>query len=157
MPSKNTTRNAPRSNEDDFPSIVVPSSKNSTPKSKKKSPRAAFQEPIPVSPTPPKPWEILRISEEEYKIQQIRKAELMAEYKRQAIHDAYESMWNSLSYWEGRLRTLEMLRERYNRMGAWSADTLAAVEDLDTLMEECEAEIEDIWNYEEEKAMMYDS
>ena len=124
-------------------------SSNSSKKVTPKSPRAPFQEPVPSSPTaapPSNPWTKLGITEQEYLSQRQRINNRIIEWRYKDTQDYLVSEWNSISYWERRIQILEMFRQRYHKMRAWSADVIHAVDVIDAQIAECEERIEEIWD-----------
>lgn len=64
--------------------------------------------------------------------------------------------WMTPRFWEQRLEVLEMLREKYNRMRAWSSDVLREVEKLDEAIAECECELNAMYDEQDRLEYMYD-
>ena len=143
--------------DDDWGSILVkstPSSKKSTPSSKKTtptSPRPEFLEPLsptPIaSPPPPKPWEDLGMTEEDFHAMEQRvKKQMMEDMRKTYINNLLEDL-DSPSYWRRRIELLEKEREVFNKKRGWSAADVACVEQIDAEIQECENEIESIYAY----------
>lgn len=161
MPSKNTTRkNKPsmskgqekeqqtksmasnaKDADDEFISILV---KNAPPTRKAKK-TVAVKEPEPEPVTPPAPaipdWEKVGMTQQEFQTMMARVAKQMATWQMETYRQNMVNDLNSVSYWESRIETLEMLREPYNRKPAWSAKDLLAVEEIDREIDECERNI----------------
>jgi len=52
--------------------------------------------------------------------------------------------WNSISYWEWRIRSLEHRRTRYNKKAAWSMIDIIEVEEIDHDLNEAYMRINDL-------------
>jgi hypothetical protein len=161
MPSKNTTRknkpsagtmskeqqqtksmaSAAKDADDEFISILV---KNAPPTRKAKK-TAPVKEPEPEPVTPPAPaipdWEKVGMTQQEFQTMMAKVAKQMAEWQMEAYRQNMVNDLDSVSYWERRIETLEMLREPYNRKPAWSAEDILAVEEIDQQIDECEQNI----------------
>lgn len=130
-------------NDDDWGCILVksnPNSRNSTRsnKSKKSEPES---QPEPV-PEPPKPeWELVGMTEEDYKAMRERVNKMMLESQIETYKQNLLAEWDSIGYWEHRIETLERNRERYNKKRGWSAEDIAEVDQIDAEIKECENHI----------------
>lgn len=130
--------------------------------SKKTTPRAPFQEPLPTSPSPkpeappPTPWETLKITETEYKTMMERTAKRMEEWRKQAVQDYLVDEWDSASYWEQRMDFLERSRWQFNKMRAWSAEVIEQVDAIDEAIQECMDRLDEIWEYQDRLEAEYD-
>lgn len=137
---------ADTANDDDwgFGNLIVKTNPNST-RSKKKTPEPK-PEPIPE----PKPeWEQVGMTEEEYRALQERMAKQMLEWQMETYRNNLIAELDSVAYWESRIESLEMSRQRYNKKRGWSGEDVAAVEEIDKEIQECENEISRIDGYEE--------
>ena len=137
---------APANNEDEwgFGSILVKSTPNTT-RSKKKTPEPK-PEPIP-EPIPE--WEQVGMTEEDYKAMRERTAKQMLEWQIENFNRNMLADFDTIAYWESRIETLEKSRERYNKKRGWSAEDVAAVEEIDAEIQECENEIARIEAYDD--------
>lgn len=141
------------------PNIVIryaspPSSKKSSAKQ-----RAPFQEPLPSSPSSPKaedPWVRVGMTETEWKEHRARVQTYLEEWHRQDQMNAEADEWTTPRFWEQRLEILEMLREKYNKMRAWSSDVLRDVERLDEAIDECEYELNCMYEEMDRLENLYD-
>jgi hypothetical protein len=133
-------------NEDEwgFGSILVKSTPNTT-RSKKKTPEPK-PEPIP-EPIPE--WEQVGMTEEDYKAMRERTAKQMLEWQIENFNRNMLADFDTIAYWESRIETLEKSRERYNKKRGWSAEDVAAVEEIDAEIQECENEIARIEAYDD--------
>ena len=52
--------------------------------------------------------------------------------------------WDSISYWDWRIRSLESRRARFTRKAAWSVRDLDEVEEIDESLKEAYARINEI-------------
>jgi hypothetical protein len=154
MPKNNTRKNtkqtkqvadkpmADAKNDDDWGSIGIVM-KNTT-RSKKNT--VVKPEPIP-EPIPE--WEQVGMTEEDYKALRERTAKQILQWQ---IEDYTRNMiadLDTISFWEHRIETLEISRERYNKKWGWSAEDVAAVDAIDAEIQECENEIARIEGYDD--------
>lgn len=139
-------------NDDDWGCILIksnPNSRNSTRsnKSKKSEPET---EPV---PEPPKPeWELVGMTEEDYKAMMERVNKMMLESQIETYKQNLLAEWDSISFWEDRIESLERERERYNKKRGWSAEDIAEVDQIDARIKECEdhiARIEEVDDFDE--------
>ena len=158
--------------EDDFGfgSILIkkktPMSNNTTPTNKKEesvSPksneeRPDFLEPLspkpispkPASPPPPTEWDLLNMTEEDFKamMQRVRMQQL--EDMRKTYQENMLAELKSPRYWLDRIVRLEKEREYFNKKRGWSAGDIMAVERIDAEIKECEEELDIIYENTEE-------
>jgi hypothetical protein len=52
--------------------------------------------------------------------------------------------WDSISYWDWRIRCLENRRARFTKKAAWSVRDLAEVEEIDESLKEAHKRIEEL-------------
>jgi hypothetical protein len=52
--------------------------------------------------------------------------------------------WDSISFWESRIRSLERRRHRFVKKAAWSLRDLTEVEEIDESLKEAHKRIEEI-------------
>lgn len=179
MPNKSKSRNnsrkstassqgkpTVRTNDDDFPSILVvskpPTSRKNTPKSKtscEDSPRPEFLEPLtpkPIAPPPPPPtpWEVLGLPEGDYHAMMERLDKLYGDMRRGDYEANLLDEMNDPSYWKRRIEGLEREREYFNKKRGWSAADIACVDRIDEQIAECEKELQRI-DAEEELERRY--
>ncbi len=150
-PKAETTTNQ----DDDWGSILVKTQPNSRASTRSNKSKKSEPEPEPEPELKPQipEWELVGMSEEEYKAMRERVLKQMREWELENYRAALEADLDSPSYWESRIETLERCRERYNKKRGWSAEDIAAVEDIDAQIQECEenlARIEEEWGDEVE-------
>lgn len=120
-------------------SSIVPKNpvRNATRTNKKKN---AEPKPEPI-PEPIPEWEQVGMTKEDYEALRTRMAKEMMDsqietYKRNVLAEM-----DTVDFWERRIESLEKSRERYNKKMGWSAEDIAAVEEIDAEIKECEDEI----------------
>lgn len=101
-----------------------------------------------VKPEPPPrvipDWEKVGMSQKDYEELLERVAKASREYDAERYRENLLADWDSVAYWESRIESLEMSRERFNKKAAWSAETIWAVDEIDAEIAECERQIERI-------------
>jgi hypothetical protein len=157
-----------RTNDDDFPSIIMinkpPTSRKNTPKSKSspstQSPRPDFLEPLspkPIAtPPPPSPWEILGLSESDYRAMMLRLDTLYRDMRRKDYENNLAQELNDPWFWRSRIESFEQEREYFNKKRGWSAADIACVDKIDEQIHECEEELERIYAEEDRLEVEYD-
>lgn len=162
MPSKSrnssrkstaSSKSAPKVavDEDGFPSVVIrytqPTSRKTTPK----SPRPEFLEPLsPTPPAPSTPWQLLEMSEADYNAMMNRVFARYREIEKESFKLGLLADVDDPRYWTIRMEQLERERAYFNKKRGWSAAELACVERIDLELEECEMELDRIYDKEEE-------
>ena len=132
--------------DDGFGCIFVKNTpRNTTRSNKKKQPEP---KPAPI-PEPIPEWEQVGMTKEEYEALRQRVAKEMMDSQIENFKQAMLADLDSISFWEDRIESLERSRERYNKKRGWSADDLAAVEEIDAEIKECENEIARIESYDD--------
>jgi predicted RNase H-like nuclease (RuvC/YqgF family) len=111
----------------ELPSIRVSpsSSRRSTPKNRKS------QLPKEEPPKPLELWEQVGMTKEEFDAYQQKVQALLEDWRRERLQRSVEDWWDSVSDMQRRLDELELIRGRYCRLAAWSAEIMKAVEDID--------------------------
>lgn len=125
--------------EDDGFSIIMKSNSNTRSNKVKAEP---VPEPARVIPD----WERVGMTQEDFEEAMKRVWKTSQEYATKQYHANILADMDSVSYWNNRIETLERFRERHNKMAAWSAEVIQAVDDIDAEIAECEAEIDRIEN-----------
>lgn len=74
----------------------------------------------------------------------------LAEETKKNIQTSLADDWESLSYWESRLKLLQRLKWPYVKKRGWSAEIVARVEALNKEIEEAETRIAEL-SYEDEE------
>jgi len=147
-------------NEDEVPSIVITSSRKTTPK----VPRPTFLEPLSPTPPPtvqpppppPSPWERIGMTEMEYEELQARVRMVFAvEHKKNFESYLMADLENPI-FWLRRLEQLEKQREVFNTKWGWSAAELAYIERMDEEIQECEDELDRLYSEEDRIEVEYD-
>lgn len=110
------------------------------------SSQASIQEPTPTSPRSMPVWKALDMTEDQFKAFEERMRVANEERRRVAIQRYLADEWQSLAFWERRIETLEMLRSRYNKKAAWSAEIIRTVENIDAQIAECMERIDELWD-----------
>ena len=126
--------------DDGFGSILSKIAPRNTTRSNKKK----NTPPQPPPPAPVPEWEQVGMTQEDYEALRQRIAKEMMDSQIESYKQAMLDDLDSISFWEGRIETLERSRERYNKKRGWSADDIAAVEEIDAEINECENEIASI-------------
>jgi hypothetical protein len=165
--SKNSSRKSTASSkgtpkvvedEDGYPTVVIRHTPSPIKKVTPKSPRPEFLEslvPTPMTP-PPSPWENLGMHEEEYNAMMNRVFSRYKEIERDALKESMIQDLDDPVFWRMRADQLERERSVFNRKRGWSAVEMARVEQIDLELEECEMELEKIFNLQDELEYMCD-
>jgi len=167
MPNKSKSRNSSRKstassqgkptfvhNDEEYPSIAVVSSKKVTPKASRSEILETTLPPLP--PPPPTPWELVGLSEEEYIERSMRSRKYFEESMKECYRESLLADWNSVAYWDDRLKFLERERETINKKRAWSALDCSYVDQLDAEIQECWDMLDSLYNEEERLEYEYD-
>lgn len=129
-------------------SILVKNTPRNTTRTNKK--KNAEQEPKPEPiPEPVPEWEQVGMTKEDYEALRQRMAKEMMDSQIETYKQNILAEMDTVSFWERRIESLEKSRERYNKKMGWSANDIAAVEEIDAEIKECEAEIDRIEEMDE--------
>lgn len=100
------------------------------------------------------PWDMLGMPEVEYHAMMYRVFTRYEEIGQDTYRHSLLEDLNDPSYWTLRMNQLEREREFFNKKAAWSAAEMACVEQIDLELEECEMELDRIYDMVER--MEYD-
>ena len=136
------TATAPANNDDDdwgSGSILIKSNASSRNSTRSNKSKKSESEPAPPPPTPE--WELVGMTEEDYKALCERVVKQMRESQLETYKQNMLAEWDSISFWERRIESLECSRERYNKKAGWSSSDIADVDEIDAEIKECEDHI----------------
>lgn len=74
------------------------------------------------------------MTKEEFDAYQQKVQALLEDWRQERLQRSVEDWWDSISDMQRRLDELELIRGRYCRLAAWSAEIMKAVEDIDAEM-----------------------
>lgn len=126
------------------------SSRKSTPKNRK------AQLPKEEPPVPPEPWEKVGMTKDEFEVMLLRVKKDLEEWNQKRLIDFMSTFWDSVDDMQRRLDELDRLREKYNKMAAWSADVLERVEAIDEEIYLIETRLDEIFSEVDRLEYEYD-
>ena len=112
----------------------------------------------PPSPKTPKqePWEEFNMTEAEFNAMLQRVEERKKVYNKECYEQYLLTEWDSPSFWERRMESLEKQREVFNTKRSWSAFDIEVVEQMDKDMKECENNLDRIFDTMDRLENQYD-
>lgn len=96
------------------------------------------------------------MTKEEFEAMILRVKKDLTEWNQKKLIDFMDSFWDSVEDMQRRLDELDRLREKYNKMAAWSADVLNCVEKIDEEILLIEARLDEIFSEIDRMEYEYD-